>query len=286
MKLSGASAVRLARNLTCVAALAAASILGGCQQQGDGQAPAWSPLKRSAAGSPGGAKEVKEGYGVLLQVFTNPASHAEDANYYKTQTERLAKWEGLFIVTKGDHSELYWGRFPTMEAAAETLKTAKAYRSPAGIAVYPQALVVPLGGEDVGPAEWNLSSAPGDYTVVVAVFYDLREAKYFGRKQNAVEYCRQLRDQGHDAYYHHGPSQSTVSVGAFPASAVKKVVTEEAVRLDILDPRVDLIVKQFKQLAVNGYSEKRTVVDPATGMAKQVTAEPYLAHIPGKSEGE
>ena len=267
--------------LGMVAMALATGCAGSWSAPGNGPAPAsYSPL-RDRPSAPAGGGQVEDSYTVLLKVFST-ANHAEDAAYYKAQMERLAGWNDLFIAAGDEHSELYWGRYPTMQAAAERLKTAKAYRSPAGMTPFPTALVVPVPGSDIGPPEWNLLSAPGEYTVVVAVFYDVPDANYYGRKNHAVEYCRQLREQGRQAFYHHGPSQSNVTVGLFGSTAVRKVVTDRAIRLEIVAPRVQAIVKDFKHLAVNGYTEKRTVIDKATNRPKQVTAEPYLVEIPEK----
>ncbi len=70
----------------------------------------------------------------------------------------------------------------------------------------------------VGRPEWNLENADGLYTLQVAAFEATPKQPNF--KQAAVDCAAQLRGKGYEAYYHHGPSNSEVTVGTFGASAV------------------------------------------------------------------
>jgi hypothetical protein len=225
----------------------------------------------SKASNPKTSDEVQ--YTILLQTFDG-GSHIEQSNYYLTQTQKLARWKDLFLVHKEGHSELYRGKYKTQASAIKDLKEAKEYRSPANIVVYPQAIVLPLPGKEVGPPEWNLKNAEGDYTVVVANFYDVPEGGYYGRKQHAVEYCRQLREQGELAFYHHGASQSAVSVGLFSEAEA------DALKKSRPSPKIQNIIDRYKYLAVNGYSEKHWDKNPRTGQLEKMPSKPYVAHIP------
>jgi len=265
---------------------AVAGTTGGCET-----------AKISPAFSPGRPRASDGGYTILLYVLRS-FDHVERIKKFKEQTEKDTGWKGMFIVHKADHSELYWGKYATYEAAAKDLKNkAKKYRTKLGVPAYAQAIVVPLPGKDIGPPEWNLLNAKGAYTVVVAVFYNIDELKYYDpkskkykvetvgyytRKIDAVEYCRQLRNRGEEAYFHHGPSQSTVTIGAFPDSAVVMVQRGAVKRPEIREPRIEAIVRKYKLLAVNGYSEKRSVINPKTGKVELIEVKPYPVHIPGR----
>ena len=263
----------MTRTYWALALAAAATCVGGCGKM---------QMTPVLLGQPKQAQEPT--CTILLTVMEGP-SHAEQAKYYKEQTEKDTKWKDLYIVSKADHSELYWGKYATQEEAAKSLKRAKAYRTQANINVYAQALVVPLAVQDVGPPEWNLHNASGQYTVVVAVFYDVPEANYYGRKDNAVAYCTQLRQQGEQAYFHHGYAQSVVTVGALPESAVRIVRQGDVIRPQLPEAQIAVVRSRFTYLAVNGYSQKTWQVNPNTGKPEQVTAEPYLVSIP-KDQGE
>ncbi|MEZ0266304.1 MAG: hypothetical protein ACAI43_16360 [Phycisphaerae bacterium] len=73
--------------------------------------------------------------------------------------------------------------------------------------------------EPPAPAEWRLSNAPnnGYWSLQVAAFQG--NAK---RKEAAVEAVREARSRGVEAYYYHGPTISSVCVGAWPANAIKE----------------------------------------------------------------
>jgi len=254
----------------------AMAAMAGCK---DGQTNSWFSQDASVQSEEGA-------YSILLHVLSSPDTHVQDAQRYKALTENDAGWKGLFIVPKVDHTELYWGRYATHKDARKNLEKAKAYVTGAGIKVYARSMIVPLPGKDVGPPEWNLLNAPGAYTVVVAVFYDVPEADYYGRRENAVEYCEQLRGEGEEAYYHHGPAKSTVTVGMFPDSAVQMIGEGDTVRPEVRDPRIDATVRKYRYLAVNGYSEKRPQYNAKTRRVEQVTSSPYPAHVPRRKGDE
>ena len=221
---------------------------------------------------------------ILLSVLSNPNTHERDALYYQQQTEKLTGWRGLFIRNRLSHSELYWGKYASIKKARGNLKKAKAYRTPADIHVFAKAMIMPLPGEDVGPGQFDLANASGAYTVVVAIFYDVPEASYLGRKYNAADYCRQLRDQGHQAYYKHGVARSAVTIGTFPESAVEIITQDGKQRTVITDPEIQQIRKQFAYLAVNGRKEFLRQVNPQTNQVVKIPQVSYLARIHTENE--
>ena len=242
-------------------AAAAASVLAGCKHTG-----IWP-------GATGLTAQHGDEYTILLYMLNDPTSHVKDAELYRREAEKDTGWKGLFVTSKADHSELCWGRYPTIEAAQKNLKKAKAYVAPAGMKIFAQAMVVPLPGEDVGPPEWKLENAPGFYSVLVAVFYDVPDANYVGRKDFAVQYCKQLRDQGREAYYHHGPNRSGVTVGSFPESAIETVQQDGKDKSVVVSGRMKGIMDEFGVLAVNGLKELVTV---PVGKKRVVRFDPKL----------
>jgi hypothetical protein len=247
------------------ACLLLVTVLSGCNGNPFALGPASQP-----------ASPDQDRYTILLTVL-NGEDHVQQAVRYKDLTEKEAGWKDLNIVHMENHSELYWGNYASPAQAQENLKAAKMFRTPGGVPVYAQAIVVPVPGKPVGPPELNLDNAPGEYALVVAAFYDVPEANYYGRKQFAVEYCQQLRKQGYEAYYTHGLSQSLVVIGSFPASAVQEEKRPNApTRWVALDPRLAELQRKFPLLAVNGYSEKTIVVNPKTQKPETVESRSYL----------
>jgi hypothetical protein len=69
------------------------------------------------------------------------------------------------------------------------------------------------------------------WTLVVADFIEIPN-----RKEAAVEAVREARRLGYEAYYYHGPSSSSVCVGAWPRRAVKEQEKEAASTYDPTQP--------------------------------------------------
>lgn len=81
-----------------------------------------------------------------------------------------------------------------------------------------QAIPVRMPQPDVGNPAWRLSGVDGKYSLQVAVFEPAGEFWQF--KQAAADFCQALRDEGYEAYYHHSPGSSVVTVGSFGPEAV------------------------------------------------------------------
>ncbi len=224
----------------------------------------------------------QDNYTVLIYVLSDPQTHILDARRYKETIEAQTGWRGLFAVNKAGHSELYWGKYPSIKAAQKNLKKAKAYQAPSGIKLFARAMAIPLPGKDVGPPEWKLTSAPGVYTVVIASFYNVPDKNIFGRRHFAVENCRQLRKEGFEAYYYHGQTRSFITVGTFGESSVEVIPESGKNRVEIRDQNVNTVLKEFPALAVNGYEQFVTAVDPKTGRPKRVRSKSYIIRIPRK----
>jgi len=152
--------------------------------------------------------------------------------------------------------------------------------------VFARAMVVPLPGKDVGPAEFNLTAAKGSMTVLVAVFRDVPEKKLFRRRGRAVDYCRRLRQGGYEAYYWHGKVSSHVTIGSFTNSSVREERTPHGTRTVVTDPRVLQIQKDFPMLAINGYGENQIIRDPGTGKVHRIPYKSRLVRIPRHDDGD
>jgi hypothetical protein len=102
-----------------------------------------------------------------------------------------------------------------------------------GVLYFPNAEMMPLPTPSVGPEEWDLTKARGVYSLQVAAFYQAGE--FNDRKGAAVEYARQLREKGYEAYYYHGGPKDTISivtVGSFGPNAVRQLPRETRAVLD------------------------------------------------------
>ncbi len=288
--------MRIASVLLIVAGLTAGLI--GCDGSGSLQSDSGTTSETPSEIKP--SPEAR--YTLLLKTFSQ-SNHVEQASRYKLNTEKLAGWDGLYIEIDDDHSALYWGKYATIEDTKKNLKRAHEYTTPFGVTVYLAAVAIPIEKDVQAPPQWDLRIAPGVYTVLVAEFYDVPDRDYYGRKQFAVEYCRQLRGQGKRAFYHHGLAKSQVTVGAFGATAAKlaapssfdmsrKETTLKMTKGDAptqpaapsvlvpLDARMKQIIDEFEYLAVNGRTENRRAFDPLTRKYIMIPARPEPIAIP------
>ena len=96
---------------------------------------------------------------------------------------------------------------------AQELAIIKNLTDASGQRIFLGARMVPYPTPDVGDPRWDIGRAPGKHTLQVAVFYETDD--FHERKQAAAAYVAQLRQQGFEAYYHHGETASEVTVGSF-----------------------------------------------------------------------
>jgi hypothetical protein len=242
-------------------------------------------------------KEDRAEYTIMLKLFGGP-QHVRQAKRFKAETKQATRWRELFIVHGKTSSTLYWGRHDESSDAVKNLKRARQFKTSAGFRIYEQARITTVPGVNPGPPEWELPKAQGAYSVVVAIFHNVetldvfdekkeefveKEIHYYTRKQDAAAYCRELRAQGEEAYYHHGPAQSAVTVGSFPEGSI--IMTGGAVRRpEIRDPRIKRLIAKYEFLAVNGQKQIETVATLNSREAKRKAAQPYPVHVPHEED--
>lgn len=135
---------------------------------------------------------------------------------------------------------------------------------------------LPVGGAE--KPEWDLRNAKGVWSLQVAVFYNSEQMN--SRKQAALEYCKILREQGFDAYYHHGTANSSVTIGAFPREAIQEIRQDlgidpatgrpvTGVQSKIVDARMLDLQRQFPHNTENGHVFYEIIRDPQTNEVKQ-----------------
>jgi hypothetical protein len=215
---------------------------------------------------------------ILLCLMTG-ANHVTDADTYKNTLARETGWRDVFVVHKTDWSELYRGRYLSATQAEQDLRASQAWRDSQGMQPFARALVMPLPPKQVGPPEWNLLRTSGAYTVTIAEFYDVPESSYVGRRDFAVQFCRQLREKNLEAYYYHGPTKSFVCIGSYPESGYPSVKEGGVFKRVVRDSRMSKTLKDFPFLAVNGRQEVEVRQTKEGKPVRLVTAS-YVMEIP------
>lgn len=247
-------------------------------------------LVLAAAGCP----QAAEGRFTILLTTTSGPNHIHDAGRLKKSLSRSG-WEGVYVITKADYSEIFWGKYKTLKDTREHLRKARRHKNRLGHRPFDKAMPSPIPGKDIGPPKWNLRNARGVYTVVMAVYFDIPQEDYFGRKQSAIELCRKYRDMGYEAYFYHGSVRSHVTIGTFDESAVKIVRYGKLMDMGmnvkhvIRDKRIHAIIKRFPQYSKNGNADVVYTFGkkmPGTNLRRKIRTvrKPFTARIPRKKD--
>jgi len=270
------------------------ALLGGCGGTGGG-GYGGSPGGFSMAGGSGRAPDRQDDdrarYTVLLKVFRGD-NHDKAAALYRDRLSSELRWRDLTVVTAAERSELYWGGFESVDDARPTLERAKAHRTATGLAPFAGAIITPLPGSGGTSGQWDIRACPGEYSLLIAVFEDQPEADYVGRRDYAMQYCRQLREDGYEAYYHHGTRSSSVTVGSFgPEAFTRKLEpmrhpqTGDVFHVEHIvatDPKLLALLEAFPHRAYNGRQFFNVQHDASGRELSREPAPPVPVRVPGR----
>jgi len=259
---------------------------------------------------------------ILCATFSGP-DNASQARNAKTNLINMTKMRDWYIIHGQGQTTLYYGFYRSINDPKDAKESARAQNDRKTIAALADAngarlfstvILTKLDTPDPSsPPEWDLTRAPGTYSLQIAVFKDSPERRAF-----AVNAVREARAAGYDAYYYHGPTASSVCIGAWPDSAVRerndfnvkamdnpgavplvtagalptlaegqqymtpdgKPINVVAAKYEILDPKLLAIMKQFPSHSVNGV-ERHVVLDPRTGQKRLAPPHSsFLVKIP------
>jgi hypothetical protein len=247
----------------------------GCQETGEGR---WKLKSRDTSAPSGG-----EPWTILCLETYGPESR-EPAELL---ADALRKAQGLEpdsvrLVHEGESHRLYYGTYYRHRDPAtgeyrippELRRDMSHIRQLAAGQTYPflHCLPVPQESEHVGPPEWELRRAPGDFTLLVAVYSDMPE-----RREAAVEHVRLLREEGEEAYYYHHLSKSHVCVGSFVDSSGD--FSGRAVpRID--DPGCQRARRRHPHFIYNGQYISNVNRDSAGNITSKIRQPTRLVRIP------
>lgn len=134
-------------------------------------------------------------------------------------------------------------------------------------------------------AEWDLANARGYWTWQVAVFYN--EGEFRERRQAAEAYCKELREKGEEAYFHHGSVRSSVTIGLFPKQALDVVEERnpltgaKGVKVIPVDPRMAEIEKRHPHNLENGRPMYTITRRPDGSVLERTANRSFAARVPG-----
>jgi hypothetical protein len=149
--------------------------------------------------------------------------HIENARILRSRLVTLTGLHGWYVIHSDRESSLYYGYYrddaaDKKRAEADRLKVAN-LSDRYGNHLVRGGLLQPIVAPDpAAPLEWNLVNTPKNsyWSIEIATF-----AGNPKRKEAAVQMVRELRTKGEtQAYYFHGPTVSSVCIGAWPREAV------------------------------------------------------------------
>jgi hypothetical protein len=255
---------------------------------------------------------------IYCQAVAGP-DHVARANALKEQLIEVTHLKPWHVIHQEDQSVLYYGYYKTINDPKDKKETTRAkndrqtiadLKDAAGNKVFGAAMFVEVSAPDPqAPPQWDLRNAPGYWSVEIAMYKEHPQ-----RKQAAIDTVRDARAQGVDAYYYHGPTASSVCIGAWPKEAVREQesaaeynqdpsqdllvlpqpvtdntefrnrdgqkITTVAPRIEPVDPSLIAAMDKYKERSVNGEVYMRTVEDPVTKQQQQIADPVVLVRIP------
>lgn len=210
---------------------------------------------------------------------------------------RELRADDVSVQNDADRSRIFYGQYPLqyVEAKTETDAHAKGdviialneeirrdldfIRKLALGDKYPffSARPTVMPTEHVGPPEWDLRNARGAYTLNIGVTYNT--ATLHNYKEAAIEWVRDLRNRGYDAYYYHDPDRplSSICVGTFGDDAL---VDDGQGKKRMSPAVIELRNKEeFKYNLENGHIIYRGAVNEA-GQKGRIPNWSFLVRIP------
>ena len=200
--------------------------------------PAAPPARSAAPAAPGLAPAVptidappKDArYTIYCLAVTGP-EHTARANQVKLLWQQATGRRDWYVIHQDDQSLVYFGYYrsisdPKDRDTARSMadrKMIQNLKDTVGDYPFEQAMLLPLDAPDpTAPPQWNLVNAKGAWTLEIAVYRGAPEPGSPDRKTAAVDAVRKARAMGIEAYYYHGPSASSVCIGAWPQEAVRQ----------------------------------------------------------------
>ncbi len=226
------------------------------------------------------AEEGDPNYTILLAAVSGPI-HVDTVRDMKQDVEARTEWDDLFVLHEDGMSYLYKGEYVSINGARWDLRKVHRFKIEK-IKPFERAMTVALPSTLIGPPEYDLTRARGTYTLVVAKFYDVPKQGYIGRQRYAIDHCKNLREEGHDAFYYHSGVNSYVTVGNFPESAYRMGISDNDVPTKdiVYDPKLAKLMEDFRALAVNGNVEYQIITSRRGTAGQKRTSISYIMKIP------
>ena len=235
--------------------------------------------------------------------IVNP-DHVNLARRMRANLASSTNLKDWYVVHGQDKSDLFYGYYRSINDASDRAESERAQKDRAMLdglrdsqsnRPFSRAIFVNIDvGDPTAPPEWDLTNAPGYYTLVVQQFKDHPK-----RKEAAVQAVRDFRVRNIQAYYFHSAAASAVCIGTWPKEAVRGDISEiraenpgqtvDSVRgpkPEVVDPTLLETMRKYPELAINYELIYKNVPDPKTGKTHKKYKETYVAAIPRKAPSQ
>jgi len=218
-------------------------------------------------------EDADGGWAIALDQFTGER-HQEAAKQRQEQLTAASGFQGIWVADEGNSSVVCYGRYdsPLDRDARRDLVAWKRLAVDRQVSL-PAILFIPVGAAhatSVPELDLRRAANRGMYTLQVGFFEG--EKGRVTRQGAAETYAQQLREDGNEAFYFHGPIRSMVTVGVFGGNDVYVQASGEAA----YGPAVQQLQQKFPHNLGNG----STIIETRTGGHR--TPQPsFLVAIPG-----
>ena len=176
---------------------------------------------RAPAQEPPASVVVPAGAEWTIYCTTVPGiGHIERSKALRDALLRNTGMRDWYVVHAANETTLYYGFYKTMDRNVKaTREKIDAMTDASGNRPFRNSLIVEVAAPDPqAPPQWNLANASRGmvWSLQVAAYADHPD-----RKKYAVDAVKGFRENGVQAFYHHGQSVSSVCVGAWPEAAVR-----------------------------------------------------------------
>lgn len=263
-KISSRMCVRSGRWAVAIIMLGGLPLIGGCQGAQNGRET------RSGDGA-SGVVTADQSWGLVLEYFTGEG-HEQQARARAEVIGRMLGREDVRVRDKKDASVVLLGSYggPDEGAARRDLAWIHGVQVE-GRQPWRMAYLTPPAARALGDAkEANLAFArdffgdEAEFTLQIGVYQSANTSE---ARRAAEEAVRRLRAEGEEAFYYHGPSWSSVTVGLFG------VGDYDEARGEVRNGEILELQARYPQNMLNG---AYPIQDKNTGKAQRS----LLVHVP------
>ncbi len=211
--------------------------------------------KRSTTASGAVPTSVRKGWAILVASFDGSSRYQKASALIRRLTNRYAVTD-LWLEEQGGTTRVYRGRYDTLtdlEAQQALLQTRAIDED--GEKPYENVEMVALGGDETqrvsGSADLRAFSGQGFFSLQIGFYDDVYGPDF---RDAAEQAAKALREEGHRAFYYHGPNRSMLTLDLFTDADF-----EQDGPVQVYGPRILSLQERFPNNLANGRTMMQTI---------------------------